>query len=180
MLGQTSLGADKSISKVNEQFTKHLDPQEVGTLETAGVITYTDSRCKTLTNNFVQFMNQPDSHDQSLLECTSDLVMIWTMDLEISQHHPESVHYFVLIKILWSSSGYKKRLTTSRSPMTVITANGEVQTHEEATVCVKELDIFLIVQVLENTPAVLSLGKPCDENGQSYECLSTVKNHISF
>ena len=34
-------------------------------------------------------------------------------------------------------------LTTSRSPMTVITANGEVQTNEEATVFVKELDIFL-------------------------------------
>ena len=33
-------------------------------------------------------------------------------------------------------------LTTSRSPTTVITANGEVQTHEEATVYVKELDIF--------------------------------------
>ena len=31
-------------------------------------------------------------------------------------------------------------LTTSRSPTTVITANGEVQTHEEATVYVKELD----------------------------------------
>ena len=30
-------------------------------------------------------------------------------------------------------------LTTSRSPTTVITANGEVQTHEEATVYVKEL-----------------------------------------
>ena len=31
-------------------------------------------------------------------------------------------------------------LTTSRSPTTVITANGEVQTHKEATVYVKELD----------------------------------------
>ena len=31
-------------------------------------------------------------------------------------------------------------LTTSRSPTTVITANGEVQTHEEATVYVKELE----------------------------------------
>ena len=31
-------------------------------------------------------------------------------------------------------------LTTSRSPTTVITANGEVQTHEEATVYVKEMD----------------------------------------
>ena len=31
-------------------------------------------------------------------------------------------------------------LTKSCSPTTVVTANGEVQTHEEATVCVKELD----------------------------------------
>ena len=31
-------------------------------------------------------------------------------------------------------------LTTSRSPTTVIAANGEVQTHQEATVYVKELD----------------------------------------
>ena len=48
-------------------------------------------------------------------------------------------------------------LTKSCSPTIVITANGEVQTHEEATVYVKELDIFLTMKVLENTPAVLSL-----------------------
>ena len=55
--------------------------------------------------------------------------------------------------------------TKSCSPTIVITANGEVQTHEEATVYVKELDIFLTVRVFEDTPAVLSLGKLCDENG---------------
>ena len=33
-------------------------------------------------------------------------------------------------------------LTKSRSPTIVITANGEVQTHEEAIVYVKELDIL--------------------------------------
>ena len=60
-------------------------------------------------------------------------------------------------------------LTKSCSPAIAITANGEVQTHEEATVYVKELDIFLTMKVLENTPAVLSLGKLCDENGHSYE-----------
>ena len=59
--------------------------------------------------------------------------------------------------------------TKSCSFTTVITANGEVQTHEEATVCVKELDVFLTMKVLENTPAVLSLGKLCDESGYSYE-----------
>ena len=58
-------------------------------------------------------------------------------------------------------------LTKSCSPTIVITANGEVQTHEEAIVYVKELDTFLTMKVLENTPAVLSLGKLCDENGYS-------------
>ena len=70
-------------------------------------------------------------------------------------------------------------LTKSCSPTIVITANGEVQTHEEATVYVKELDIFLTMKVLENTPAVLSLGKLCDENGFLMNG-SMVKNHISF
>ena len=52
-------------------------------------------------------------------------------------------------------------LTKSCSPTIVITANGEVQTHEEATVYVRELDIFLTMKVLEDTSAVLSLGKLC-------------------
>ena len=69
-------------------------------------------------------------------------------------------------------------LTKSCSPTIVITANGEVQTHEEATVYVKELDIFLIMKVLENTPAVLSLGKLCDENGYSYEWINGQKPHL--
>ena len=59
-------------------------------------------------------------------------------------------------------------LTKSCSPMKVITASGEVQTHEEATVYVKELDILLTLKVLDNTPAVLLLGKLCDESGYSY------------
>ena len=66
-------------------------------------------------------------------------------------------------------------LTKSCSPTIVITANGEVQTHEEATVYVKELDIFLTVKVLENTPVVLSLGKLCDENGYSCEWINGQK-----
>ena len=69
-------------------------------------------------------------------------------------------------------------LTKSCSPTIVITANGEVQTHEEATVYVKELDIFLTIEVLENTPAVLSLGKLCDENGYSYAWINGQKPHL--
>ena len=69
-------------------------------------------------------------------------------------------------------------LTKSCSPTIVITANGEVQTHGEAIVYVKELEIFLTMKVLENTPAVLSLGKLCDENGYSYEWINGQKPHI--
>ena len=69
-------------------------------------------------------------------------------------------------------------LTKSCSPTIVITANGEVQTHEEAIVYVKELDMFLTMKVLENTPAVLSLGKLCDENGYSYEWINGQKPHL--
>ena len=69
-------------------------------------------------------------------------------------------------------------LTKSCSPTIVITANGEVQTQEEAIVYVKELDIFLAMKVLENTPAVLPLGKLCDENGYSYEWINGQKPHL--
>ena len=69
-------------------------------------------------------------------------------------------------------------LTKSCSPTMVLTANGEVQTHEEATVYVKELDIFLTMKVLENTPAGLSLGKLCDENGYSCEWINCQKPHL--
>ena len=69
-------------------------------------------------------------------------------------------------------------LTKSCSPTIVITANGEVQTQEEAIVHVKELDIFLTMKVLENTPAVLSFGKLCDENGYSYEWINGHKPHL--
>ena len=44
--------------------------------------------------------------------------------------------------------------------------------------CVKELDTFLTLKVLENTPAVLSLGKLCDENGYSYEWINGQKPHL--
>ena len=69
-------------------------------------------------------------------------------------------------------------LTKSCSSTIVITAHGEVQTHEEAIVYVKESDIFLTKKVLENTPAVLSLGKLCDENGYSYEWINSQKPNL--
>ena len=73
-------------------------------------------------------------------------------------------------------------LTKSCSPTTIIIANGEVQTHEEATAYVKELDIFLTVKVLDNTPAVLSLEKLYGEhgftNGPTLWLLIGLQNHL--
>ena len=66
----------------------------------------------------------------------------------------------------------------SDAEMDTITANGEVQTHEEVTLHVKELDIFLTTKVLENTSAILSLGKHCDENGNSYEWINGPEPHL--
>ena len=65
------------------------------------------------------------------------------------------------------NSAELETVTASRSPTTVFTANGEVQTH----------DIFLTVKVLEDTPAVLSLGKLCGEHGYSYEWINGQKTH---
>ena len=60
-------------------------------------------------------------------------------------------------------------LRRSRNPATVVTANGEVQTNEEAQVYVHDLDLFVTVELLDETQAVLSLGKLCSEHGCSYE-----------
>ena len=76
------------------------------------------------------------------------------------------------------NSAEMETVTTSISPMTVFTANGEVQTNEEATVYVRELDIFLTMKLLEDTPAVLWLGKLCDEHGYSYEWINGLKPHL--
>ena len=63
------------------------------------------------------------------------------------------------------NSAELETMRTSRSPTMVMTANGEVHTREEATVYVKQLDLFVTVMLLEETPAVLSLGKLCEDHG---------------
>ena len=60
----------------------------------------------------------------------------------------------------------------------MVAANGEVLTKEEATVHVKELDFFVTVKLLEDTPAVLSLGKLCEDHGYSYEWTSGQKPQL--
>ena len=77
------------------------------------------------------------------------------------------------------NSAEMETVTTSRSPTTVFAADGEVQTNEEAAVYVRELDVFLTVKLLEDTPAVLSLKKLCDEHGYSYEWINGQKPHLT-
>ena len=58
---------------------------------------------------------------------------------------------------------------SSRKPTAVLTASGKVHTHEEAQVFVHDLNQFVTVQLLEETPAVLSLGNLCEDHGYSNE-----------
>ena len=46
----------------------------------------------------------------------------------------------------------------------VLTAIREVNTNEKAQVYVHDLNLFVTVQVLAETPAVLSLGKLCEDH----------------
>ena len=70
-------------------------------------------------------------------------------------------------------------LRRSRNPTTVVTANGEVQTNEEAQIYVHDLDLFVTVQLLEETPAVLSLGKLGSEHGYSFEWINGQEPHLT-
>ena len=58
--------------------------------------------------------------------------------------------------------GNSESVTTST---TVITANESIDTTEKAMVYVKDLDMFVTVQLLEYTPAVLSLENPAKKMG---------------
>ena len=76
------------------------------------------------------------------------------------------------------NSAELETMRISRNPTTVVTANGEVLTKEETTVFVRELDLFVTVMLLEDTPAVLY-----SENSAKITGIITigpaVGNHIS-
>ena len=60
----------------------------------------------------------------------------------------------------------------------MLTANGEVHTIEEAQLYVQDLNLFVTVPLLEETIAAPSLGKLCEDHGNSYEWVSG-QNHGS-
>ena len=78
-----------------------------------------------------------------------------------------------------NSAEFFETMRISRNPTTVMTANGEVQTREEVTVYVKELDLFVTVMLLEEVPAVLSYGKLCEDHGFSYHWISGQEPHLT-
>ena len=77
------------------------------------------------------------------------------------------------------SSAELETMRMSRNPTTVMTANDEVQSREEAAVFVKELDLFVSVMLLEETPAVLSLGKLCEDHGYASHWTSGQNPHVT-
>ena len=76
----------------------------------------------------------------------------------------------------WSfrRDGHSER---SRTPTVVLTAICEVYTHEEAQVFVHDLNLFVTVLLLEETPEVLSLVKLCEHTTDTPMSVSAVKNH---
>ena len=78
-----------------------------------------------------------------------------------------------------SSSDEVDTLRKSRNPRVVLTANGEVHTHEAAQVFVHDHHLFVTVQLLEETPPVLSFGKLCEDHGYSNEWVSGQKPRLT-
>ena len=76
------------------------------------------------------------------------------------------------------NSAELETMRTSRTLTTVMTANGEVQTREEATVCVKQLDLIVKGVFLAETSAVLSLGNCVRNHGYTYHWISGQKPHL--
>ena len=76
------------------------------------------------------------------------------------------------------NSAELETMRTPRSPTTVMTAKGEVRTREEATENVKQLNLLVKVMLLEETPAVLSLGKLCEDHGYTYHWTSDQNPHL--
>ena len=61
----------------------------------------------------------------------------------------------------------------------MITANGEVQTIEEAQIHVHDRELFVTEKILDDPHAVLSSGKLCEEHGYTYEWASDQKPYLT-
>ena len=102
-----------------------------------------------------------------------------TLKLEEREFVVDSGASFHMVSTKGLNCAELETMRISRNPTTAVPANGEVQTREEATVFVKELDIFVTVMLLEETPTALSLGKHCEDRGYNYHWTSGQKPHLT-
>ena len=77
-----------------------------------------------------------------------------------------------------SESSWTGNCLSLQKPYNRYQSQCEVQTNDEATVYVYDLELFVTVQILEDTPAVPSLGKLCEDHGYSNEWASGQKPHL--
>ena len=96
------------------------------------------------------FKPSPESNVFSLPRTTSK----WTQE-----------HHFIWWVKVTGLQNSKKRFEHPTGPSVVLTANGTTRTTEEATVWTR----LFQVQLLKESPVVLSMGKLCEKNGHSYE-----------
>ena len=76
------------------------------------------------------------------------------------------------------SSDELDTLRRSRNPTVLHTANDE-HMNEKAQENFQDLNLFVTVQFLEETPAFLSLGKLCEDHGYSYEWVRRQKPRVT-
>ena len=96
----------------------------------------------------------------------------------------ERVQSTSVLQTEFVSNASSPPMTTSRkrdsvAPLLMMESDLTPDTTEEPTIYVYELDMFVQVQVLKESPAVLSLGNLCSQNGYSYEWHPGQSHHIS-
>mgnify|MGYP000574616507 CR=1 FL=1 len=77
------------------------------------------------------------------------------------------------------NSAELETVRVSRNPTTVSTAKRDVQTNEEATVYVNDLDLFVTVQILEDTQQFCRLEN-FEKTTDILMSGPVVRNHILF
>ena len=175
---QASIRENKgtSLGKIQVKFSHQRSPYAVKFEDRSQAETERQERCArgkawNLARNFCKLKEKDKAAFYSPTQ-------MWIMPAA-STIKPEETEFVV-------DSGASMHMVSKRDlnsaelePTTVMTANGEVQTREEATVYVKELDLFVTVMLLEETPAVLSLGKLCEDHGFSYHSTTGQKPHVT-
>ena len=129
----------------------------------------------------VKFEDRSQEETERQERCATD---VWMMPAA-SKMKPEDREFVVdvgasmhMVSKKDLNSAELETVKVSKNQTTVMTANGEVLSKEEATVFVWELDLFVTVVLLADTPAVLSLRKLCEDHGYNYHWTSGRKPHL--